>query len=339
MKTSGIITADVHLTDNARDEQRWGLIPWLADQAINHDCTWLGILGDGTEAKDRHSAKLVNRLVAQLSQAAAHVDVYWLYGNHDGLDPANPFFHFINAIEGVTFITEPLLVHEADAWFLPCTNDWEKDWAGVLPKVNAASRVFTHQTYVGALRENGTKSDRGVPPAVFKDFKGKVWSGDIHTRQRIGKNIEYVGAPYRIDFGDTYNPRVVLLPAHGQGHEDLIFPCPSKDVLTLTGTDMRSRLSEQEYGKGDQVKVRVVLKRAEYVEWPKYKKMIEAWAQEQGVDLYGPTIEPADETKAEGVLPGAADIDPITVMERQGRKRSIDADLMAIGLSILEDVR
>ncbi|HWY34909.1 MAG TPA: hypothetical protein VNX68_09695, partial [Nitrosopumilaceae archaeon] len=58
-----LITSDLHLTDKDRDEYRWGLFPWLKQQIISYKPTTLLFLGDTTDAKDRHSAKLTNRIV------------------------------------------------------------------------------------------------------------------------------------------------------------------------------------------------------------------------------------------------------------------------------------
>ena len=44
----------------------------------------------------------------------------------------------------------------------------------------------------------------GVNPGILKGFKGYCWSGDIHVPQKVSKNIQYIGAPTHIRFGDSF---------------------------------------------------------------------------------------------------------------------------------------
>jgi len=41
-----LITSDLHLTDRDRDEYRWGLFPWIAEQIDKHEVSTLLFLGD-----------------------------------------------------------------------------------------------------------------------------------------------------------------------------------------------------------------------------------------------------------------------------------------------------
>src|SRR5713226_9416852 len=103
-----LISADLHLSDRPRDEYRWGLFGWLAKMQAKHDVTATMFLGDITQDKDKHSATLVNRLVDEL--IGLKPPIYILRGNHDGIDPANPYFRFLSTIEGVQFIVEPTVI-------------------------------------------------------------------------------------------------------------------------------------------------------------------------------------------------------------------------------------
>jgi UDP-2,3-diacylglucosamine pyrophosphatase LpxH len=54
-----IITSDLHLTDRPQDEYRWGIFPWLVNQSKELEVENLFILGDLTDFKDKHSAKII----------------------------------------------------------------------------------------------------------------------------------------------------------------------------------------------------------------------------------------------------------------------------------------
>src|SRR5260221_13512060 len=102
-----IATANLHLDDKPQHSYRWGVFDWLAKQKAGGFL----ILGDLTDEKDKHSATLVNRMVAGIEKLRDQGDVYILMGNHDYIDPKYPFFDFLNHMEGVTYLREPSRIH------------------------------------------------------------------------------------------------------------------------------------------------------------------------------------------------------------------------------------
>ena len=78
-----LLSADLHLSDRARDSHRFGLFPWLKKQQQKNKVDATFLLGDLTQEKDRHSSALVNRIVEELLTLTP--PVYVLRGNHDGL--------------------------------------------------------------------------------------------------------------------------------------------------------------------------------------------------------------------------------------------------------------
>lgn len=231
-----LLTSDVHFTTAPRDSYRWGLFPWLKETIEKHKVTTLVINGDLTEAKDRHPSALVNSLVSWVAVLASMCDVVINKGNHDGLDLSQPFFGFLKDIPGVIFVTDPAEVDLplGKALFLPNTPDPEAEWKDLRAGFNNYSAIFCHQTFQGCVRDNGTKSDEGAALSLFKGYRGKVYSGDIHVPQKLGP-VTYIGAPYRIRFGDTFEPRCLLL--EGSSEKNLHFPCLKKWVIDLTVED------------------------------------------------------------------------------------------------------
>ena len=93
-----LIATDLHLSDRQRDRHRFGIFKWLREQQMKYQTKAVFILGDLTETKDTHNANLVNRIVDNLCSLAPPVFV--LKGNHDYIDPSNPFFGFLDYIDG-----------------------------------------------------------------------------------------------------------------------------------------------------------------------------------------------------------------------------------------------
>lgn len=335
---TALLTSDVHMTASARDSYRWGLFDWLLEQAVKLKVHVLIINGDLTDAKDRHPASLADRLVRALAALGQVCQVVVLKGNHDYIDPLTPFFGFVELLPGVVFATEPVALdcrmadREVPVLFLPSTANPEEDWAH-LTFLSDYDYIFCHQTFSGAVRDNGTKSEEGASVSLFDGFTGKVYSGDIHVPQRVGL-VEYIGSPYRIDFGDSYTPRVIHIDAAGRTH-NLHFPCPQKHLVEVSAeNDVVHTMDGRVPNRGDQIKVRVTLKRADVVRWPEVRKNIQAHAEEHGYELFGPELRIAPEAsvKAPGNAPqrrGWAEI-----VKDYAAQAGADAELTAVGVEI-----
>ena len=332
---SALFTSDIHLDDKPLNEYRWGLLPWLKEQAIKLAIDVIILGGDSTDQKDRHTAKLVNRFIDALASLAEVCDVIILMGNHDCLDPKEPYFRFSTKVgEGrVEFIYEPSLIYlpigksKTPCWFLPHTRNLN-DWDGL--EFNKASFIFCHQTFNGAKAENG-QTLTGIAPSYFATFKGKVWSGDIHVPQKISKNIEYIGSPYRVRFGDSFNPRVVFTDNTG-AVSDLRFPCPNRHALTIHSLGV---LRTHDIKSGDQVKVRVELSRTDYPQWPQIRTEIREMADTGGWQLCGCESTITQERSEQKVQQKA--VDPADLVKNYAEAHGFDKELTQLGLSFLED--
>jgi len=341
-----LLTADTHFTSNPRDAGRKELFPWLRKQAKKTGAKAILLLGDGTDEKDRHKSELVNWLVNEVKETAACVDHFiWLMGNHDAYDPQSPFFGFLDNIDPrVSFIKTPTTMELDDGvngartrkqcLLLPATRNYKEDWAKL--SLKGIDYVFCHQTFTGAEAENGTKL-QGVPADFFAGFSGDVWSGDIHVPQRVGKtNIRYVGAAYRVRFGDAFTPRVVLLK-NGSA-TDLHFPGVEKHLVTLKKL---ARLKTYEFPKGSQVKVRVQLHRQDLPEWKEWKRQIVEYAKAQEWQLFGPELEtlPDDVDNAD-VAEAAKETGnyrkPVQVLKAYAKAHKLEQELTDTGLELLK---
>ena len=292
-----IICSDLHLTDNPADEYRFGLFPFLIESAelLPKGKKRLFILGDLTQNKDRHSAKLVNRIVdclVNLLLFGVYDEVIILRGNHDGLDDSVAFFDFLNWFPNIRVITKPCIdvIDGKRVALLPHTHKPVEDWA--LIEFTEAQYIFMHATADGAIVESGTalhsptftEGDKDI--RFLNDYDAKIYSGDVHVPQRCGK-IEYVGAPYHIRSGDNFKGRVVVIE-HGllaPKVTDWHYHTLHKPKLTVSvkgiplfGSGVRA---------GDQLKVEVSLKPEELHEYQDVKDKVTAWCDKHKVILTG----------------------------------------------------
>jgi DNA repair exonuclease SbcCD nuclease subunit len=276
-----IISSDLHLTDKDRDEYRWGLFPWLEEQINIYKPDILMFLGDTTDAKDKHSAKLTNRIVDTFTRLSKIIkEFYILRGNHDYIDEATPFFKFLNHITNIEFIVTPKVIELKNelAVLIPNTKNFDRQLIDkFIPDV---SYIFCHQTFKGAIVENGMPME-GISPEIFKGWNGRVISGDVHVPQSLYKGkVEYVGAPYHIRYNDTFLPRVVFLQDDGK-IKSLHYETLKKHTLYISNP---SEIDNYKLKKGDQVKIKLSLD--DPSDWENFKSQLNLKCKKLEVDLH-----------------------------------------------------
>lgn len=313
-----LVTGDLHLNDNSRDSYRHKFMRTLRDIMRKHKPAGLIILGDICDDKDRHSAWLVNKVVDHIARCAAICPVIALKGNHDYVDIATPFFGFLARVPGVTWVDIPqtgetpstlVQMGLSGALFLPHTRDYERDWAGLMEKgrIGTYSHIFAHNTFDGADAGHGRKL-RGIPTTIFP--KGStVISGDIHSPQKLGPVI-YAGAPYRVDFGDDYEPRLLFM----DGKKITSMPAPgAQKRLVEFGVDKKRLTIIKPGGQqaGDILKVRVHIdNRSAMEQWAEHRAAIYEWGEkhEYAIHQVQPMLTEAARKQRAPNLPKVKDV-------------------------------
>lgn len=306
-----IATGDVHLSTNPRDEYRWKFIEeTMPDLARERGARRVIILGDLTEQKEGHRAPLVNRLVSAVAELAKLAPVWVLKGNHDYVSEDSPFFHFLGRVPRVRWINAPEprdLAGLGRCLFLPHSRQPEVEWRELL--AGRYDWYFCHQTFEGARSENGALMT-GATRSIFPR-NARVISGDVHVPQRVGC-VTYAGAPYAVDFGDDFAPRVLLL-SEGRAPESVPVPGPQKRLVSLSGRDPLAELAALEPGgAGDVVKVRVELPPGSELTRAEARARVRQWAESTGAELW------AVEVSAPRAAPGKS----------TNRPRKSDSDLV-----------
>ena len=278
---SDLVIGDLHLTDRPRDDYRYGIFDQIAKWQKKYEPQRTFILGDLTDRKDRHSSVLVNRTIEGLRKLDPPVIA--LKGNHDYVDPNNPFFKFLNHFEGVDFIMSAV---EWDGVLL--IPHWRDQDAFDMCCRGKPDMVLCHNTFEGAIAETGAHLS-GLQPGALERLKPRrgVWAGDVHRPQRAGI-VTYVGTPYHVRFGEDYSPRCVLVDDKGKS-ENLYFKSPKKvSLLIRTFEDI---LNNKELSKGDHVKITCELAREEVVEWKQYRADIMRACSERGLEVYDTSLK------------------------------------------------
>lgn len=330
-----LLISDLHLDDDKKNEYRWDFFKWINSVIKTHNIKRLMILGDLTEKKDRHSSKLVNRIMDNLMYLISkhNLDIVIIGGNHDYIDKTMPFFKFMRMVDKVLFVYKP--IENGEELYLPHSDDPVVDWKDI--DFDKFKRVYMHQPTVGVRLMNGKVLDSGLPNDLFSDYNGKVYSGDIHVPQDIG-NVRYIGSPYPVYFGDDYNGRVLILESRGK-EISVLYPTIKRVSWTITGLD---ELKGKDLQKGDHAKVRVMLTQSNKYEWFQMRQQIKQWFLEKGVELYSLELvieKPktqlrkarivGEQRKGEGVS---------NTLRRFSQYQKLSEEQLNIGLSIIEEM-
>lgn len=339
---NALLITDLHLTGQPREEYRWRIFEWVEQITAELGVSQLFILGDLTESKDYHSSRIVNRIANALVRLPIKTVV--LRGNHDGLDPNLPYFHFLRFFESVQFIATPYALDIAGQRLvmLPHSRDPARDWENPEGFLTNADLVFMHQTVAGAKSENNQTLE-GIAASLLTVFRrsARIWSGDVHVPQVIN-GVEYIGAPYAVRFGDVFEPRAVLLK---NMREQVDIPntwAPKRRFLTVY-PDAKSGGYRIEGADGlapaDQVKVRVRLAAHEYVDWQRCKDAAAEYCSTQQLELCGIELERVKEKPRlikRGAPVSISTVQPSELLRRYCAENNISDEVASFGAGLLD---
>ncbi len=279
--TVDIISSDWHLNNNPRDQYRFDFLERRLPKLISkYARPRLLMLGDLTEEKNYHSAELVNRIVDAMVKLLQQVEaLVILRGNHDSdADSGNPFFRFLVNLPAVSYVNHPVCIDEE--LYLPHARDPVHDWQGLdFAKVR---RIFAHATFTGAIGDNATAL-KGVALDLLPEVP--IISGDVHRPQRLGR-VLYVGAPYHIDFGDDYQPRVLLL--EGDKIKSVVLGGVRKLVITV---DRAGVVLAGDPRPGDILRVQVKLQGQDHADWSAIRAQVNDSLPDYQIDSIIPLLD------------------------------------------------
>ena len=332
-----LISADWQLADGARDRYRIDFVRQRLPKIIEkYKPDQLLVLGDICEEKDHHPASLVNEVVGCFHDLSKLCEVIILQGNHDFLDKENPFFAFLHRFDNVTWLLEPTVrAHQDDAGvlhkvlFLPHTRNYKKDWKDI--DFKGFDLILAHNIFTGVNAANGHALS-GIPPSIFpKD--AQVISGDVHEPQSFDC-ITYVGSPFTVDFGDSFEPRVLMLD--GKRRVSIKVGGQQKRVITVDwDADV---FHHPNTNPGDIVKFVVNLKMEHVAKWAEIRSLVEQWAHKR--DYIVNSIQPVVAyVKGEGKI--AAKYESKTdeqYIDSYANRLGIDKDTLSIGKKMLVEL-
>jgi DNA repair exonuclease SbcCD nuclease subunit len=326
-----LVTADLHLTTTPREEYRWEIFDWLFRQGKNRKVDAFFILGDLTEKKDKHPAKLANRMVDGLIKLREAAPVWVLRGNHDYVDTDTPYFGFVNCIEGVHFISKATILSGKNTMMVPQGVDIMNTMQGV--KQDHYSYIFFHDALRGAVTSSGYKMKEGTKAGHLLKAKCAAIGGDIHVPQVLRERIYYCGAPHPVYLGDDFQPRVLFIDG--------------TEVKSIKRTTLRrvhatvgsaEEIDALDLTEGDHLKVTLVLAASEMPEWRERREKIRKHCVKRGLLLCGMTTKEMQQRRTEKRPRLKTTADPLTLLAQFSKKHDINGSLLDVGKEILKEV-
>ncbi len=306
-KLDALVISDLHLTEHPNDEYRWEVFNQIRELQEEFKARDLFIMGDVTDKKDRHPAKLNNRIADELARMGnVFENVIILMGNHDYKTPNHPYLEYLNKLEtgNIFWISKPTQLGRT-LW-LPHTHQPEEDWKDL--DWNGVEYVFLHQPFFGFRTPQGMAIEQGCTREVFpskaKLKKIKLWlSGDIHTAQdvRVGEiTIKYVGTPYPIKFGDANEYNAIRLLGDKVKRIDLDNIAKLSVVITDVQDFQDLVAYEDNEGflmPGDQISITVPLNQADASLFQAIRKDILDFCADYGLHVHNIKAEVQNKNK------------------------------------------
>ncbi len=225
-----LITSDLHIHPHKKSSERLqdclNALDWLFATAIENKINKILFLGDLFHDRQRIDVPTYQKTfeIFEKYLSKGLFDIFLLLGNHD-------LWHFdkwdissvfpLRSIKGVHVIDKPCTVNidGFDVSFLPYTHDPASD----LKLVNNDSEfklLCGHVAIDGALwNSSGTTADVSieqdgemvkVDTSVFSGWD-QVFLGHYHAQQKLKRNIEYVGSPLQLNFGEASQQKHIII--------------------------------------------------------------------------------------------------------------------------------
>ena len=226
-----LIFTDIHIHRHKKSINRIDdclkVLDWIFDTAEANNIEHILFLGDLFHDRQKIDVLVYQKvfeifLKRQLTDRDEPLNIHLLIGNHDmyhrdrwDINSVSP----LNAIPGVNVIDEPktidILGHKFD--FMPHA---ENPMDGLTSFKGKRRYLCAHLAVHGAtLNSSGMEADvivehDGEMVKVDKDCFSKwdhTFLGHYHAQQQVADNVEYIGSPLQLNFGESFQTKHICI--------------------------------------------------------------------------------------------------------------------------------
>lgn len=227
-----LIFSDIHVAPHKKSKERLNdcleALEWVFKTAVDKKIEDIVFVGDLFHDRLRIDV-LTYQKTFQIFQeyVGPKRRVHLLLGNHDlwhlkKYDISSVFP--LAAIEGVHVIDQPCtrVIAGHEMAFLPYTSDPEVDLKKIEFEGKPASKIlFGHVAIDGAVWNvlHGTTAEVAVEhdgdmvkvdSSIFRGWD-QVFLGHYHAEQKLDYNVEYVGSPLQLSFGEAFQKKHIIV--------------------------------------------------------------------------------------------------------------------------------
>lgn len=225
-----LIFSDIHIHPHKRRTERLedclSVLQWVFDQAKSNGVKQIIFGGDLFHDRQKIDVYTYQRTFEVLKRNLSTNDfeLYVLLGNHD------MWFNEDTSISSVTPMGSLPNIHIVDkptriticgsSWdFIPFTHDPMLAVENLSKQAGSMEYCIGHLAIDGAVLHGSSISDVAiehdgemvkVSTGLFKNYK-KVFLGHYHSEQRLEPNVEYIGSPLQLSFGEAFQQKHIIL--------------------------------------------------------------------------------------------------------------------------------
>jgi len=330
------LTADLHFDEHAsmssmrpsglttRLEDCLACWRWIVKTCVDNKCDRLMVLGDVFASRTSIDLPVIHVVSDAFREAAEVIGLHIVTGNHDSY-LRTPRINSTAMFKGVATVWDEA---RWATWpggislgIVPWTDDADL-YAKNVKMVGERTYLFSH-----ALLEGVTASGRGVPKAALRcDYFNRIFLGDVHDPKFIEPNIQYVGAPLQINYGDAGGKRGFFILDTGKNSVEFIENTISPRFHLLTDT----KVDNVREGDFVRVKTEDVQEAAEIVAALQGKT---EWIENEAVEIddAAPRLDVRSKDQHDVVLQ--------RYIDHMGVKMFDADELLELGLDILAEVK
>lgn len=297
-----LIFSDLHIHAHKKSQKRLEdclkCLRWVFDTAIERKIKNVVFAGDLFHERQKIDVityqKVFEIFHEYFVDQEPKFNLWLLLGNHDlwhrdkwDISSVKP----LKAIPNVHVISEPttLEIDEHSISFLPFTHNPAEDLKAI-EKGNSTVLVG-HVAIDGALWNivHGTRAEvsiehdgdmQKVDSSIFKNWQ-QVFLGHYHAEQKLDYNVEYIGSPLQLSFGEAFQHKHIIEYDLEDNSKEYIrntfspqhFIIPEKDIDKYDFNNNFIRIVVEDMGKSDVIKMRSELMQNNNIESLEFKQV------------------------------------------------------------------
>lgn len=224
-KKSIALFSDIHIHPHSMSieklEDCLKCLEWIYKESVAREIPYIIFAGDLFHDRHRINIFAYNKTYDILHEYSKKIKSYYLIGNHDmfyrfskNVTSIKPFSEIIQVIDK----PKTIKFHDVPIDFLPYT---ESEQSEELKKIkNKSDILIGHLSIVGATlnslwstryKEDDLVEDISETPIKSLSRYQRVFLGHFHAKQKVSNNIEYIGSPLQLSFGEAMDKKGFII--------------------------------------------------------------------------------------------------------------------------------